>query len=180
MRLYHFIIICLLLAVMGCNPQNDSPAKSQLHETPLGLGHTNPLPQTNVIVSLAGTWHWRSDKMLIELSPNGGWRWWNLEEQSGRPSEPPFMSGKWFIHEQALYLRIQHHSEGGGHGFGPGMAMVFELKSVEPEALHFTWFSSTEEVTWKRVATDSATNSGEPMPPLTNRTSQAGNPTRSP
>ena len=134
----------------------------------------NVLPSTTVVASIAGTWHWRDGKMLIELSAEGLWRLWNLEEQSGRPSEPPFMSGKWFVHDQALYLRIEHHAEGGVHAFQPGMAIVFDINSVTPEVLHLNLLGTEKEVTWRLVAEPAGpANGSQPIRSGTNSTSTA-------
>jgi hypothetical protein len=113
--------------------------------------------------------------MLIELAPDGLWRWWNLEEQSGRPSELPFMSGKWFTREQALYLRIEQHREGGSHGFLPGMAIVFDIKSVGSDTLLLQWFSEKEEITWRRILEQGGeSRMHQPFGSGTNSTSPTG------
>jgi hypothetical protein len=134
---------------------------------------TNAPPSTN-LTAFVGTWHGRDEQMLIELSRDGQWRWWNLQDQSGRPSEPPFMNGKWFIHEGDLYLRIDHHKEGGAHGFTPGMAMVFKPKTASEEAIHLRRPGAEEEIVWKRVAEPhDPADASQPARSLTNRSPAA-------
>lgn len=101
---------------------------------------------------MAGTWDWQDEKTEIALYADGHWQWWKLKEQGGRLSEEPFMSGRRFVHEHDLYLRIDQHSQVGIRGVAPGMAMVFALKSVAPETLRLNWLRADREVTWARVA----------------------------
>jgi hypothetical protein len=161
------------LALAGCGEKQDTRPGS-VPATP-----TNAVPNTRAVSSIEGTWHWRDAKMLVELSADGRWLWWNLEEQSGRSSEPPLMNGKWFIRDDALYLRIEHHAEGGGHGVSPGMAMVFDVKAVDPQLLHLGWAMQKEEITWKRIAEpDGAADQSQPVRAETNQTSAAAGPGR--
>lgn len=101
---------------------------------------------------MAGTWDWQDEKTEIALYADGHWQWWKLKEQGGRLSEEPFMSGRRFVHEHDLYLRIDQHSQVGIRGVAPGIAMVFALKSVAPETLRLNWLRADREVTWARVA----------------------------
>ena len=100
--------------------------------------------------------------MLIKLSPDGIWRWWDLRGEGPQVSEPPLMSGKWFIREQVLYLRILQHSEGGGHGFSPGMAMALDIKSLRQDALVLSRDIADADITWNRVAEPGAPPNGGP------------------
>jgi len=101
---------------------------------------------------MAGTWDWQDEKTEIALYADGHWRWWKLKEQSGRLSEQPFMSGRWFVHEHDLYLRIDQHADAGIRGVATGMAMIFALKSVSLDTLGLNWLRADREVTWARVA----------------------------
>jgi len=135
-------------------PQQNAAAAEGAAAAGASSAPTNAVTRTNTLSSLVGTWHWREGTMLVELSSDRHWRWWNLEQQSGRPSEPPFMNGKWFIHESDLYLRIDHHKDGGGHSFGPGMAIVFEVKAATTETLRLKGpgAEGDSDIVWKRVA----------------------------
>lgn len=171
-RAEKFIIFGLGVLLSGCKPQSAPSASPGSSVTQVTA--TNDLLRTNSVSSITGTWHWRDDQMLIELSPDGRWRWWYLQEQSGRPSEQPYMSGSWFVHQQGLYLRIEQHLEGGGHGFGRGMAVVFDIKSVSPDALELRGFDE-KDIKWKRIAEDSrATNATPQSLSTTNRASPMG------
>jgi hypothetical protein len=134
--------ILLAAALVGCSTRHDSATHSQTHAAP---ATTNP--QT----SLAGTWHWVDEKAEVELSADGHWRWWKLKEQSGRASEQPFMSGRWFVHEHDLYLRIDQHADAGLRGVATGMAMIFALESVALDTLRLNWLRADRDVTWARV-----------------------------
>ena len=172
MRSDEFIILSLGIVLAGCRPQGDSPTRLRSQEVPAVA--TNVLAATNVVPSIAGTWHWLDEEMVIDLSPNGHWRWWKLEEQSGSSSEPPSAGGRWFIHEQALYLRVEQASKSAGHGVSPNLAMVFEIKSVAPDTLLLSWsLPNEEEITWRRIAEQGGPAEGRrPLRSETNRTSE--------
>ena len=177
MRSHIFSALILGLALMWLGAQRNARGADSSREAL--VAPTNSLPKTNIVASLVGTWHWRDERQLIELSRDGRWRWWNLQEQSGRPSEAPLMSGKWFIHDGDMYLRIEQPAEGAGHGFGPGMAMVFEIRSQNAEALRLNRPGSEEYIVWKMIAErGGAANGGQPIRVETNSTSGTAGPRR--
>ena len=143
MRSFPLHAVLLAVAFIGCSARHDSVTRAQSH----AAAATN-----NPAASLAGTWNWVDEKAEVELSADGHWRWWKLNEQRGRASEQPFMSGKWFVHEHELYLRIDQHTDAGIRGVATGMAIIFALKSVAPETLRLNWLRADREVTWARVA----------------------------
>jgi hypothetical protein len=63
------------------------------------------------------------------------------------------MSGKWFVHEQVLYLRIEQPLEGAGH-VGPGMAFAMDVKSIGPNAMVLNLGGTEKDMSWKRVPED--------------------------
>ncbi len=100
------------------------------------------------MAAMAGTWHCRERELVWELTADGHWKWWDLEEQSGRPSEPPAISGTWFIHEGILVLRV----ETGTSHIPPGIAYTFDIRSVAAQAIVLYEASTKEQITLKRVA----------------------------
>ena len=98
------------------------------------------------MAAMAGTWHCPEWKLVWELTADGHWKWRNLEEQSGRPSEP--LSGTWFIHEGILVLRV----ESGTSHIPAGMAYTFDIKSVTAQVLMLYEPDRKNQITLKRMA----------------------------
>jgi len=78
-RIFSVLLLGLALVASGCRNTvraADSPSG-------VSIALTNSLSDTNVLAFFVGTWHWRDERQLIELSRDWRWRWWNLQDQSG-------------------------------------------------------------------------------------------------
>jgi hypothetical protein len=107
------------------------------------------------------------------LAQDGRWKWWDLNEQSGRPSEAPLLGGRWFVREGVLFLRIEDVKERTGH-INPDLAFTFDVRSVTPEAMVLYEIGEKVEMKFRRIAEpDGPANGSQPIRSETNRTPSA-------
>src|SRR5437762_1151859 len=100
MHTNHTVLLAALLALVGCaapgSPHTGASPASAVSES-----------ASNMAAVLTRTWHCRERTLLWELKSDGQWKWWEVQEPSGHPSEPAAISGTWFIHDGILVLRVQ-------------------------------------------------------------------------
>lgn len=105
---------------------------------------------TDVPTAMAGTWHCRENTILLELSTQGHSKWWDLKEQSGRPSEPPIFEGSWFVRKGLLFLLNEKTNE-PPESIGPGRAFAFHVKSVTPDAMLLHQSGQNDDLRFRRI-----------------------------
>lgn len=137
MKFVALFLSAMLLSSCATHHTADQPATVAIPPSP-----------TNSTAAMVGTWHCRERKLVWELTADGHWKWWDLEEQSGRPSEPPAIGGAWFIHEGILVLRV----ETGTSHIPAGIAYTFDIKSVAAQVLMLYEPGTKAQITLRRVA----------------------------
>src|SRR6266403_1902403 len=104
MRTIKLIATLAVLGTCGCAERRaSSPNQPRTANTPT----STPELATNTAAAIAGTWHSREHSFLWDLANDGHWKWWDLREQSGRPTDPPMLAGTWFVRNGILFLRIE-------------------------------------------------------------------------
>src|SRR5436309_2415693 len=94
-----------VLAICGCAERHVS---SSNQPAAVNTSPRTTEPDTNTPDAMMGTWHSRDGGILLELAGGERWKWWDLSEQSARPSEqPPMLGGSWFVRKGILFLRIE-------------------------------------------------------------------------
>lgn len=162
MRTINFIVALALLTVCGCaersvtSPSQPVTAKASAPAPP---------PATDATAAMVGTWHCREHGFLWDLADDGHWKWWDLSEQSGRPSDPPMLAGTWFVRNEILFLRIQETKE-PAERIGPGLAFTFDVKSVTADAMILHQMREQEDMKFRRIAEPSAAPNGGPAAPV--------------
>ncbi len=104
--------------------------------------------------AMVGTWTFSfpdgEPNMRVELRADGHWGW----SSPAREADPNFkfrntlQSGTWFIHDGTLYCRIE---QSPFHDFFPGLAISFDVVSIQPETADFIWLNGKRQVKWTRV-----------------------------
>jgi hypothetical protein len=130
-------------------------------------------PANHTAAEMVGTWHSREGSILLELASEEHWKWWDLSEQSGRPSEPPMLAGSWFVRNGILFLRIEQTKE-PQERLGPGLAFTFDVRSVTPESMVLHQMRDEHEMKFRRIAEPGGpANGSQRVRSETNQTSSA-------
>ena len=109
----------------------------------VSMGCTSTHPR-----DVMGRWQFSigEDKMVLQIADKAQWSWWDVDRV--QPSESPPLSGKWFVHERILVLRVEKSES---DKVFPGYALTFDLRRVAPERLTvFDWYMG-KETTWTRI-----------------------------
>jgi len=148
MRTSGFAALVWILTIFSCVGQG----ASQPREPASFVQSTNlpPPSDSDVPQAMAGTWHSRKDTILLDLASGGHWKWWDLREQSGRPSEPPALEGSWFVRKGVLFLVIEQTKQ-PPERIGPGLAFALNVKSVTSDAMILHRPSQTDDMKFRRI-----------------------------
>ena len=171
MRTSSIAAVLWIVAICSCVGQG----ASQPRESASTLQSTNspPTSGSDVPLAMAGTWHSREDMILLELGRGGHWRWWDLHEQSGRPSEPPALEGSWFVRKGILFLVIEQTKD-PPERIGPGLAFALSVNSVTSDAIILHHARETHDMKLRRVPEPSgAADGSQPSSTDTNHASGA-------
>ena len=169
MRMLNFIAALAVLGVCGCD---ERPVSSPNQPVAANKSASTPQPATDTTATMVGTWHSRESSTLLELAGDERWKWWDLREQSGRPSEPPMLAGSWFVRKGILFLRIEQTKE-EPERIGPGLAFTFDVKSVTQDEMVVHQMRDKDEMKFRRIAEPGAANASQPFRSETNSTSPA-------
>ena len=141
------VIAPFFLAVLACSCAGPRSSHISQHATDTSAASSISTPPTNSTAAVAGTWNCPDQRLLWELASDGHWKWWDLEEQSGHPAEPPAISGKWFIHDGILVLRV----ENGTSHIPAGLAFTYDVRSVAAQTMVLYEADRKEQITLRRA-----------------------------
>lgn len=98
---------------------------------------------------MLGTWSFSlgESRMLVRLDGNGQWAWRSPDE--GANSEAPTQSGRWFVHDGILVLRIE---KSASDKLPEGIAFTYDLRRVLPDRLIMFDRGMKREMIWTRDA----------------------------
>jgi len=163
------IIATLSAAILwGCERHQISP--------PPPTVTTSPAPKATeaaakTVTTMVGDWEDNDNMVLMRLSQDEQWKWWDVHGQGERPPEPPMLAGQWFVRRGVLYLRIDDTKE-EPERIGPGLAFALEVKSVSPDTIVLHHPRENHDMNFRRVSElDGAANRSQPVSPQTNRPS---------
>jgi hypothetical protein len=100
---------------------------------------------------MVGTWSWSyslyDTRMLVRLDANGQWAWRPSDVASN--SEAPTQSGRWFVHDSILVLRIE---KSASDKLPAGLAFTSDLRKALPDRLILFDPQMKREIIWTRTA----------------------------
>ena len=122
-----------------------------------------PVIQTaDLTKSLIGTWRWSpggpgsDDGLRIDLSTNGLWKAWPLQQDSLAPAS---LGGPWFVHDRILVLRVQ--GTNNGH-LPPGTALTFNVETVTARLVKMSSLLEPDPITLERLVQPGAAPNAAP------------------
>ena len=95
--------------------------------------------------------------MYVQIESDGHWSWRSAFEVAH--SRPPTQSGRWFVFDDVLVLRIERSA---GAEIPPGIAFTYDLRRVLHDKIVLLDRSDERETTWARSANQSSQATAAP------------------